>query len=313
MRATCLWYTGIPASGKTTNAELLVKKLKDQFGLTVAHLDGDMVRETEISMDLGFSDEDRRTHLMRVASMVKILLNQGIWAICSFVSPSEKVRKEIADYVGWGRMMYVHVDTPYPICRQRDNKGLYAKAAKGEIKGLTGYDAPYEKPDSCLTIDGTADLESNVNMVLEYLSIPLFFNDENSPSKYLVFVGRWVPFHNGHAYIVKKAMADNLGCPVIIMVRNTVGEEISPQARLRIIQEWMRMENIPGYAWIIPDIKGIFYGRGVGYKVQAIDVPEEIKGISATAIRQSIKDKDSQWTKFVPESIVKFVKEEMER
>ena len=142
MKSPVIWLTGIPASGKTTLA-LELKFFYDQKGLPIDILDGDEIRKT-LSKDLGFSPEDRKEHNRRVIFVAKILAKNGVTTIIPLISPyretREFARKEIPNFVE------VWVKASVDECKKRDPKGLYKKAMAGEIKNLTGLQAPYEEP-----------------------------------------------------------------------------------------------------------------------------------------------------------------------
>jgi len=137
-----VWLTGLPGSGKTTIARQLEPELR-KFGWPVEVLDGDEIREN-LSKGLGFSREDRETHLKRVTYVAKLLSRNGVAVIAAFISPyrsiREYARKETANFVE------VYVKCSVQTCAQRDPKGLYKKALLGEIKDLTGPQDVYEEP-----------------------------------------------------------------------------------------------------------------------------------------------------------------------
>ena len=164
----CLWLTGLPASGKTTVAKLVEKRLLDQ-GERIERLDGDVVRQS-LTADLGFSRRDRDKNIARVAFVAKMLQRNDVITLCSFITPyraqRDYVRNEIAD------VRIVHVEAPVEVCIERDPKGMYKKAQEGEIEGFTGIDAPYEQPvtpDLALyTEDET--VEESADKVMVYLA-----------------------------------------------------------------------------------------------------------------------------------------------
>ncbi len=133
---------GLSASGKTTLAHLLNKKLVD-LGLIVEVLDGDVVRST-MSKELGFTKSDRETHLRRIASMVNSLIQQQIIVIVAAICPYQAIREELRCQIG--DFVEVYLNCPIEICIQRDPKGLYHKALAGEISNFTGIDDPFETP-----------------------------------------------------------------------------------------------------------------------------------------------------------------------
>jgi sulfate adenylyltransferase len=140
----CVWFTGLSGAGKSTIAEILAILLMEH-GRQVTLLDGDVVR-THLSKGLGFSKEDRDTNILRIGFVAaEIVRHHGV-VICAAVSPYRAARNECRDMVGKDRFLEVFVDTPLEVCEQRDIKGMYAKARRGEIKGFTGVDDPYEQP-----------------------------------------------------------------------------------------------------------------------------------------------------------------------
>jgi adenylylsulfate kinase len=143
-RARVLWFTGLSGSGKTTIAVALEKKLHEN-GFFTQLLDGDNVR-TGINNNLKFSYEDRMENIRRIAEVSKLFLNCGVITIDCFVSPSIEMRKMAKDIIGAKDFTEIYVNTPLEICEERDVKGLYAKARKGEIKDFTGIGDGYEAP-----------------------------------------------------------------------------------------------------------------------------------------------------------------------
>ena len=164
MKAPVIWLTGIPGSGKTTLA-IELQKYYQQNGLPVAILDGDEIRKT-LSKDLGFSPEDRKEHNRRVIFVAQILSKNGVTTIVPLISPYRETRdfarKEIPNFVE------VWVKTSVDECIKRDPKGLYKKALAGEIKNLTGLQAPYEEPQNAeLILDAEKqNVEDSVKIIL---------------------------------------------------------------------------------------------------------------------------------------------------
>jgi adenylyl-sulfate kinase len=140
-----LWFTGLSGSGKTTIAHLVGPEL-DRRGLIVEYLDGDTVR-THLSKGLGFSKEDRDTHIERVGWVASRLTRQGGAVIAAAISPYEETRQKARVLVEqFGSFVEVYVRASVDECARRDVKGLYEKAFKGEITEFTGVDDPYEEP-----------------------------------------------------------------------------------------------------------------------------------------------------------------------
>ena len=140
-----LWFTGLSGSGKTTIAHHVGPEM-DRRGLVVEYLDGDTVR-TRLSKGLGFSKEDRDLNIERIGWVASRLTRQGGAVIAAAISPYEETRRKARALVEeWGPFVEVHVKASVDECARRDVKGLYEKAFRGEIKGFTGVDDPYEEP-----------------------------------------------------------------------------------------------------------------------------------------------------------------------
>ncbi len=155
-RAVVVWLTGLSGSGKSTIAAAVERRLFEA-GIFVQVLDGDNIRGG-INKNLGFSMEDRQENIRRIAEVAKLYLDSGAVVLCSFVSPTRAIRQSVSDIVGAEDFLEVFVNTPLELCEQRDVKGLYAKARRGEIKNFTGIDSPYEAPESPFLDLETADL-----------------------------------------------------------------------------------------------------------------------------------------------------------
>jgi len=152
-RGFVVWFTGLPGSGKTTIANAVASKLRE-LGYKVEVLDGDWVRKT-INPDAGFTREERRIHLRRVAWIARLLARNGVIVLCSFVSPYRSVRRELREIVEEeAPFIEVYCKCSLQECIRRDPKGLYRKALRGEIKHFTGISDPYEEPENPeLTLD----------------------------------------------------------------------------------------------------------------------------------------------------------------
>jgi adenylyl-sulfate kinase len=149
-----LWFTGLSGSGKSTLANLVAKDLKKR-GHRVEILDGDEVRQN-LSKGLGFSKEDRDTNIRRIGYVCRLLARNGVIAISAAISPYRGVRDEVRHM--HEHFVEVYVKCPLDTLVERDVKGLYAKAIKGEIKGFTGVDDPYEEPLSAeLVLDSSLE------------------------------------------------------------------------------------------------------------------------------------------------------------
>ena len=140
-----VWFTGLPSAGKTTIANLVGGWLAEG-GHPVEVLDGDVVR-SHLSRGLGFSKADRDENIRRIGYVAGLLTGHGVTVLVSAVSPYRAVRDELRTTIGRvGGFLEVHVATDLATCRARDVKGLYARQARGELRGLTGVDDPYEPP-----------------------------------------------------------------------------------------------------------------------------------------------------------------------
>jgi len=152
-----IWLTGLPASGKSTIAFTLEHRLLEDSYLAYV-LDGDNVRHG-LNGNLGFSAEDREENIRRIGEVAKLFADAGVITITSFISPYHQDRdraRKIHDETGLP-FVEVYVDTPVEVCEERDPKGLYQKARRGEIRGFTGVDDPYEPPRNAEIVLKTSD------------------------------------------------------------------------------------------------------------------------------------------------------------
>ena len=168
-QGVCIWFTGLSGAGKSTTAEVLTVLLM-QHGRQITVLDGDVVR-THLSKGLGFSKEDRDANVRRIGFVASEIVRHGGVALGAAVSPYRATRNDVRNMVGSENFIEVFVDTPLSVCEQRDSKGMYAKARRGEIKGFTGIDDPYESPlnpeITLDTVNHTA--EENAHRILDDL------------------------------------------------------------------------------------------------------------------------------------------------
>lgn len=155
-KACVLWFTGLSGAGKSTIANLVEKQLYAR-GLHTYLLDGDNVRHG-LNRDLGFTDEDRVENIRRVAEVAKLMVDAGLIVLVSFISPFRSERRMARALFGAGEFIEIFVDTPLAVVEERDPKGLYRKARRGELKNFTGIDSPYETPEHAeIHIDTTAN------------------------------------------------------------------------------------------------------------------------------------------------------------
>jgi len=165
----CIWFTGLSAAGKSTTAEILTVLLQE-LGRQVTVLDGDVVRHN-LSQGLGFSKQDRDMNIRRIGFVAAEIVKHHGAVICAAVSPYRATRNDVRGLVGAERFIEVYVNTPIEECEKRDDKGLYAKARRGEIENFTGISDPYEppiEPEMKLeTVEKSA--EQNARSIIAYL------------------------------------------------------------------------------------------------------------------------------------------------
>ena len=168
-RGITVWFTGLSGSGKSTIAIALERRLS-QMGIFSRILDGDNIR-TGINRGLGFSEEDRKENIRRIAEVCKLFTETGIVTLAAFVSPTNELRNMAREIISADDFAERYVATPLEECERRDVKGLYAKARRGEIKDFTGISSPFEAPIApTLSIDSTGrDVEECVDEVLKVI------------------------------------------------------------------------------------------------------------------------------------------------
>jgi len=165
-----IWLTGLSASGKSTIANVIEKKLL-MMGKHAYLLDGDNVRHG-LNKDLGFTDADRVENIRRISETSKLMLDAGLIVIASFISPFQAERQMARSLFETGEFIEVHVDASLAVCEQRDPKGLYKKVRQGVIQNFTGFDSPYDKPENPeIKIDTEmVSAEDAATQIIEYLS-----------------------------------------------------------------------------------------------------------------------------------------------
>ncbi|MEP6918843.1 MAG: adenylyl-sulfate kinase [Acidobacteriota bacterium] len=147
----CVWLTGLSGAGKSSIANALAATMRDA-GREVTVLDGDAVRAT-LSKGLGFGKADRDLNVARIGFVAREIVRHGGLVVCATISPYRAARDAVRAAIPIGHFVEVFVDTPLAICEQRDAKGLYARARRGELRHVTGLDDPYEPPlDAELTL-----------------------------------------------------------------------------------------------------------------------------------------------------------------
>ena len=168
-RGLMVWFTGLSGSGKSTVAMSVERELHKR-GILCRILDGDNIR-SGINNNLGFSQEDRRENIRRIAEVGKLFVHTGIVTLACFVSPTEDIREMARGIIGSEDFKEVFVSTPLEECERRDVKGLYARARRGEVKDFTGISAPFEAPaHPALSIDTSRlSLEESTMAVAEMI------------------------------------------------------------------------------------------------------------------------------------------------
>ena len=161
-----LWFTGLSGSGKSTIANEVAKELY-ALGRHAYVLDGDNLR-LGLNKDLGFTKEDRAENVRRVSEVAKLMMDAGLIVIVALVSPFRADRDQARELFADGQFIEIWVNTPPELCAKRDPKGLYKKAAAGDLPNLTGIGQEYEAPINAeLVLDGTLELKANTEIVME--------------------------------------------------------------------------------------------------------------------------------------------------
>jgi len=163
-----LWFTGLSGSGKSAVADRVGMRLQEEHDHLVERLDGDIVRQ-HLTADLGFTKEDRNTNIKRVSFLAELLSRNGVSVLASFISPyrerRQKTREQVTNFIE------VFVKCPIDVCAERDVKGLYEKARRGEIDNFTGISDPYEEPEEpeILLETHKEEVEESVQKVIDHL------------------------------------------------------------------------------------------------------------------------------------------------
>jgi len=173
-----IWFTGLSGSGKSTIANVVEQKLFKK-GINTYILDGDNIR-TGINNDLSFSPKDRTENIRRIAEISNLMIDAGLVVLAAFVSPYKKDRENIKNIVKDVNFVEVYINTSVEECERRDVKGLYKKARAGEIKNMTGIDAPYEAPvNPDIEINTEKEtIEESVVKILDFLASKLKYTNE---------------------------------------------------------------------------------------------------------------------------------------
>ena len=182
-KSAILWFTGLSGSGKSTLAHSIEERLHQMECKTFV-FDGDNVRHG-LCGDLGFKDDDRKENLRRIGEMVKLFLEAGTISLTAFISPFREDRDKVRAMVPEGDFVEIYCRCPISVCEDRDVKGLYKKARKGEIPHFTGISSPYEEPNDAEVVvdtDGTVPLEVTVEKVITALTKKIFYDRSCKPN-----------------------------------------------------------------------------------------------------------------------------------
>ncbi|HRW22191.1 MAG TPA: adenylyl-sulfate kinase [Bacteroidales bacterium] len=170
-KGVSFWLTGLPGSGKTTIAKILEEELFNN-NILAKLIDGDIIR-SEINTDLGYSISDRTENIRRAATISKMFNDCGIVVINCFISPTQNIRSLAKEIIGSENFYEIFINCPLDICEQRDPKGMYKKARRGDIKNFTGISSIYEKPENAdLVIDtGNTTIEDSVKILFDFIML----------------------------------------------------------------------------------------------------------------------------------------------
>lgn len=170
-RGCVLWFTGLSGSGKSTIAARVEASLAAS-GVHCYVLDGDNLRHG-LNRDLGFTSEDREENIRRMGEVAALFADAGIVTLVTAISPFEAGRRAARAAVKSGAFLEIHLDVALDVCKERDPKGLYQKVERGEIRGFTGVDSPYEQPQNAdLRLDtATLDIDACAEAILDAMQV----------------------------------------------------------------------------------------------------------------------------------------------
>lgn len=325
-----LWLTWLPASGKTTLSVKLAEYL-NALEIKNQLLDGDDIRKW-LNNNLWFSKEDRKENIRRIAEVAKLMNKNVSVTIVGVISPFKEDR-EMAKAIIWKEnFTEIYINTSIEECVRRDPKGLYKKAISWEIKEFTWISSPYDIPlnpelviqTEIETIDQSisklTDLLVKKNIIDGSWHKHNYWNKEiiSNWIQKAIFIWRFQPYHYWHIKLIEQKM--NTGIPILIFVRDIEPDQKNPftaKQTANMIKKYHKSKGENVEVKIIPDIESINYWRGVWYEVNHYFPPKDIMNISATYIRESIKNKNNNWRKMVDESIqedvIKYIKNDIKK
>ena len=295
--------TGLSGAGKSTLAAAAREKLL-ALGHKVEVIDGDVYR-SHICRDLGFSKADRMENIRRLGFIGLTLAKQGVITFLAAISPYEEVRHAIQTESDLVKTVFL--SCPIDALIEHDVKGLYKRALLPEnhpehLQNFTGISAPYEIPATPDLVLHThqESAQSSLQKLLDFVLGQLHSLEKQGPVVVpkAMFIGRWQPFHNGHKWLIDNKLKQ--GIPVLIAVRNLPRDEQNPfttEQTITMLRSIYQEQDVEVMA--IPDIESVNYGRLVGYEVNCFDPPSDVGAISATDIRDQIRQHKTGWKQYV--------------
>ncbi len=284
------WFTGQPGAGKTVLATALKTYLEIEGKNKVFHIDGDELRA--MFNNTKYGREGREENIKRAQDIAKYMFHGGHNVVISLVAPYRELRESFKAVMGNNLVeLYVHTT---------------------DIRGREQFHTEeYEAPLINFIDINTTDIspDASLNYILDKLQIWSKINHGGTPTsnpdkKYAIFVGRYQPYHYGHIKLIDQKLKE--GIPALIMVRDIQPDEKNPfttEQTVNMIKKYHKAKNEDVEVMIIPDIESVNYGRGVGYEINKFTPPNDIGFISATKIREFIKNNDDSWKSMVHESI----------
>ena len=296
--------TGLSGAGKTTVSKKTADSLR-HLGYRVEIIDGDEYRQT-VCKDLGFSKNDRMENIRRLGFIGATLAKHGVIAILSAINPYEEVRRELK--AKYPSVKTVWIDCDLPTLIARDTKGLYQRALLPDddpqkLNNLTGVNDQFDEPlQPDLTIHANEETEDeSAAKLLNFVLSELHEKRLNEKPR-AMFIGRWQPFHNGHKWLIEQKISQ--GIPVLIAVRDILPDAQNPLTTwqtIEILEKMYQGEDVKIVS--IPNIESVNFGRGVGYAINEFTPPVSVGMISATQIREEIRNGAESWKESVDEKI----------
>jgi adenylylsulfate kinase len=291
---TIYWFTGQPGHGKTVLSNLLIKYLEEKYNKKVFHVDGDDLRS--LTNNQNYSKEGRYENIKRAQSIAQYIQNKGNDVVVSLVAPYRELREELKSRT---KVIEIYVHTTDIRGREKFHSDEY----ESPIENYIDIDTTNETPDS------------TIQRLLEKLDLPWSKSNHggsptnNKDKKRAIFIGRYQPYHNGHIKLIDQKLKSGVGA--LIMIRDIEPDDKNPfttQQTVDMIRKYHSSKGDDVEVIIIPDIDSVNYGRGVGYEINEFTPPDNIGNISATKVRDCIKEGDDSWKLMVDESIQEDIK-----